>query len=258
MKTTLPLNFLIVLALLIGATPVQLNACGCGEFPTFCERAVDHEKLLVRVIDHQIATYAGGFEEFFTQVEVLMDLDQGGYADTISLVNQNGVNCNADIFNWPTGDSLIISLPFAEIASWPEELSNVPAYSSYDLVGCGTYFLAVENGRLGGGAAEQVDLAAFISDPFNNCPILNATEEADPFSAIQLTPNPVQEELRVLNLTSTEIQFELYTIDGRPVHSIDLRAKQVGTFPMSDLPAGVYIVRQIADRQEQSQLIIKH
>ncbi|MEL7248881.1 MAG: T9SS type A sorting domain-containing protein [Bacteroidota bacterium] len=258
MKTTLFLPSLIFFIVLLVGTPAQLSACSCGEFPTFCERAVDHDKLLVRVIDHQIATYTSGFEEFFTQVEILMDLDQGGYADTISLVNQNGVNCNADIFNWPLGDSLIVSIPFAEIASWPEELSNAPTHASYDLVGCGTYFLAVEDGHLGGGEVELVDLAAFIADPFNNCPILNSTEEVDPFGAVQLTPNPVKEELRVLNLTSTSIQFQLYTIGGQPIHNIDLRAKQVGTFPMSDLPPGVYIVRQIAELQEQSQLIIKH
>ena len=258
MKTTLFRNIAILFSLSAITLPVSLNACSCGELPTFCEEAVYHDKLLVRIVDHQVASYTDGFEEFFTQVEVLMDLDQGDYADTISLVNQNGVNCNAYIFNLPIGDSLIISIPFAEIASWPEELSNVPAYASYDLVGCGTYFLNVQNGRLGGGNAEIVDLSAFIADPFNNCPLINSTEEANPFGGVELTPNPVQEDLGVLNLTTAQIQFELYTIDGRPLHKIDLRAKQVGTLPMSELPPGVYIVRQIADLQEQSQLIIKH
>ncbi len=258
MKTSLFHSLIILSVLAIFATPLKLNACSCGEFPSFCERAIDYDLLLVRIIDHQMATYPDGFQELFTQVEVLIDRDQGEYADTISLVNQNGVNCNGDIFNLPAGDSLIVSIPFPEIASWPEELSNVPTYSSYDLFGCGTYFLRVENGKLGGGIAEIVDLSAFLVNPAGNCPVINSTDEANPFGAIQLTPNPVVEELRVLNLTSTQIQFELYTIDGRPIHSIDLRAKQVGTFPMSDLPSGVYIVRQIADRQEQSQLIIKH
>ena len=258
MKTTLfrVLPFLFTLGLF--STPTFLSACSCGEFPDFCEKAVDYDKLLVEVVDHQLSTYPGGQHEKFTLVKILVDIDQGGYADTISLINQNGINCNGDVFQRLAGDSLIISLRFAEVVSWPEELTNVPPHPSYDLFGCGTYYLEVQNGKLGGGDAEEVSLADFLTDPFNNCPIINSTSEANPFGEVQLSPNPVEEELHVYNLTSSHIQFHLYTIDGRPLETIELQAKQIGAFPMSDLPPGVYIIRQVADRSEQSRLIVKH
>lgn len=235
----------------------QIWACSCGGFPSFCEEAVFQNKILVEVIDHQIATYPGGFEEYFTQVKLLVDIDGAAYPDTISLVNQNGVNCNGDIFGMPSGDTLVVSLPYAEITSWPEELSNVPPYTTYDLFGCGTYFLEVNDGKLGGGNADVVNLTDFLNSPFSNCPFVNSTEEIDPFGLIQKGPNPVVDNLRLINFTEETVSFHLYSIDGKPLHLLELQTKQAGDLPMSDLPAGVYVLRQQAVLGEKSVLVVK-
>eukprot|EP00903_Cladosiphon_okamuranus_P000234 g234.t1 len=199
-----------------------------------------------------------GGREYFTQVRIILDMDGGGYADTLSLINQNGWNCNGDVYGLSAGDSLIVSLPYAEVTTWPEELEGVPPYPTFDLFGCGVYYLHVVDGILGGGEnQEAVQLEAFLNDPFNNCPIILSAEEADPFSAVEVGPNPVSEELQIINFTREEIYFELYTINGQPLSSLTLRADQVGKLPMEDLPAGVYILRQQAAQSEQSKLIVK-
>ena len=234
------------------------HACSCGEFPSFCGDAVYYNKLLVEIIDHRTATYSGGPGEYFTQVRIILDMDGGGYADTLSLINQNGWNCNGDVYGLPAGDSLIVSLPYAEVTTWPEELEGVPPYPTFDLFGCGVYYLHVVDGILGGGEnQEAVQLEDFLNDPFNNCPIVLSAEEADPFSAVEVGPNPVSEELQIINFTREEIYFQLYTINGQPLSSLTLRADQVGKLPMEDLPAGVYILRQQAAQSEQSKLIVK-
>ncbi len=247
---------LLTSLLLLGLSP-SLFACSCSEFPSFCTSPVFDDLLLVEVLGHQAALYEGFEQEYFTQVRVIRDLDGVGYADTISLVNQNGLNCNGDIYNTEIGDSVIVSLPFAEISEWPEELENVPPYPTYDLFGCGTYFLHVNNGWLGGGVMAEVRLDDFLNDPFNNCPVVSSTEEVESFSQVQVGPNPVHGELRIVNLSEVEIEFQLYTLQGQPLGSTTLQSRQADDLPMRDLPAGVYVLRQKAALAEQSRLIVK-
>lgn len=250
-----PFCFFTVL-LFLGLSP-SLFACSCGEFPSFCGSAVYEDMLLVEVLGHQAATYNGIEREFFTQVRIIQDLNAAGYADTLSLVNQNGLNCNGDVYNTTIGDSLIVSLRFAEISEWPEELENVPPYPTFDLFGCGRYFLHVNEGWLGGGAMAEVRLEDFLQDPINNCPIVNSTEEVESFDQVQVGPNPVNGELRIINLSEVEIVFQLYTLQGQPLEAITLKSKQADALPMSDLPAGVYVLRQKAVLGEESRLIVK-
>lgn len=254
---TIRRSYYLLSLLLIFGPSSSLLACSCGEFPSFCGKAVFFEKLLVEVVGHQAGIYNGYEQEYFTQVRVITDMDNAGYPDTISLVNQNGFNCNGDVYGTLIGDSLIVSLRFAEISQWPEELENVPPYPTYDLFGCGQYFLPVNDGWLGGGNSAEVRLEDFLADPVNNCPVVSSVEEVESLSQVQIGPNPVESELRIVNLSEVEIEFRLYTLQGQPVGATILQSKQAGDVPMSDLPAGVYLLRQKAALAEKSQLIVK-
>jgi len=59
---------------------------------------------------------------------------------------------------------------------------------------------------------------------------------------ISISPNPTTTEIKITNLSPTENQIRLFNLLGQQVKSIRVSNVQTTTIPVSDLPAGIYVV----------------
>lgn len=62
------------------------------------------------------------------------------------------------------------------------------------------------------------------------------------FSSISISPNPATSEIKITNLSPTENQISIFNILGQQVKSIGVSHVQSTILPVSDLPAGIYVV----------------
>lgn len=67
-------------------------------------------------------------------------------------------------------------------------------------------------------------------------------EEDTTQSEISLSPNPSTTEIKITNLSPTENQISLFSLLGQQVKSIRVSHVQSTILPVSDLPAGIYVV----------------
>jgi hypothetical protein len=236
------------------------SACSCAEFPPFCEEAIAHPKVLTEIVGHDYGFIDGQARVFYTNVKILVNLSSETFADTISMINQDGLNCNGSIFEFPVGDSVIISIPYEEVdlADWPDIVENAPVHTTFDLAGCGLFHLGVKDGLIGGGAMELVELERFLANPSGNCPTLVDVTEPNTLTAVTVAPNPVDELLRVSNNSPEDLQLVLINTKGQLQLSFELKANAAIDLPVPDLPSGSYILRQKALTGEHSILIMKH
>ncbi|PSR10432.1 MAG: hypothetical protein DA408_00400 [Bacteroidetes bacterium] len=257
MLTQIRYSFVLFLAFSLGVNQ-PLAACSCAEFPSFCTNAVFGRVFLGRVIDHQIGYYDGYEAAYFTTLEVIDPMQSEGLPDTLSMINQDGLNCNASIFDLLPGDSVVISLAF-DTYPWPEGYTGIPDYPTFDLFGCGVYHLVVNQGKLGGGTTNmmEVNLLDFLQNSTENCPILlNTTTPLNSYP-IKVGPNPVVDNLKLHNQNDRVIRYTLFDLLARPLRQDELPAGQETDIPFSDLPAGTYLLRIQGIKQEYNQLIIK-
>ena len=61
-------------------------------------------------------------------------------------------------------------------------------------------------------------------------------------STINIYPNPATNEIKITNLSPTENQISIFNLIGQQVKSIRVSHAQTTTIPVSDLPAGIYVV----------------
>lgn len=239
---------------------VSLSACSCGEFPTFCEKAVNYNLFLGRVVGQQLATpINGGLDGVFTNLEVINPMNSEGIVDTVSMINQDGFNCNGSIYNLAIGDTVVISIVDLENGfDVIEGYDNVPHHRKYNLFGCGTYFLEVINGQVGGITSNQiaVSLADFLLSPQENCPIVTSTE--NPLAgSIRLYPNPVVDQLRIQNQGETMINGSLTDLNGALIRQFRISAGDVEELPLSDLPSGTYVIRLDDGLRSHSEMVVR-
>ena len=208
----------------------------------------------------------------FAIEEVLL----GRYGEeNISLVGQNGFNCNGPYERLETGEELIIV--FGENEFWRDygrdSLNNPYPVSVFP--GCGESYLKVVGSEAVGQVTEELLSVRLTSvgDQLAEClpadhPLLTEGEpevvvgEA-PF-AISVYPNPAQGRFTVLADATARVRLvELYTIRGRFVGSVTPSCRAADgcpewpvEVPVPNLPAGVYYVVVWAEKASVRQKIV--
>ncbi|GDX52811.1 hypothetical protein LBMAG27_18580 [Bacteroidota bacterium] len=66
--------------------------------------------------------------------------------------------------------------------------------------------------------------------------------EIDKTNSITISPNPATTKIKITNLSPTENQISIINLLGQQVKSIRVSHVQSTTIPVSDLPAGIYVV----------------
>jgi len=239
----------------------EILACTCGPInPPFCEEAVNHNLFMARIIEQQEAVYDENYSTYFTNVEIIDFMNTTGVPDTVSMINSDGLNCNAYIFDLAIGDTLIISIRGTEVIELynPEDFTNYPTFNTYNLYACGRYYLEVQDGKVGGMSENQdiIELADFLANPQENCPQITRTE--NPLAGqLEIYPNPVQEQLFINNQAEEQINGTLFDINGVAVRPFKIGPQQQEQLPVDDLPAGTYLLKLSDGIYEHSRVIIR-
>lgn len=261
MKNFTPL-FTLILAFTL--QPISsVFACTCGELnPTFCEEAVNYNLFMARIIEQQESVFIDDptYRLFFTNVEIIDFMNTTGVPDTVSMINADGLNCNDYIFDLALGDTLIISLRGTEVTELyiPENFENYPTFNTYNLYGCGKYYLEVHDDKVGGMVENQevIELSDFLANPQENCPQITSTE--NPLAGqLEVYPNPVKEYLYINNQAEGKVSCTLFDINGIAVSQFNIWPGQQEKLPLDNVPAGSYLLKMSDGTYEHSRVIIK-
>lgn len=73
-------------------------------------------------------------------------------------------------------------------------------------------------------------------------PVSTGIDELSIYNQIKISPNPATTEIKITNLSPTENQISIINLLGQQVKSIRVNNVQSTILPVSDLPAGMYVV----------------
>lgn len=117
--------------------------------------------------------------------------------DTISVLGQDGLNCNESLFYFEVGDTVVLALNYYGGGWHPIDISP---HRIYDLSGCGRFFLHYSAGNIVGPIRPNVNSEPFpdFKDGLETCILLTDTEEAPAEDVlVDLFPNPASDQLNL-------------------------------------------------------------
>ncbi len=194
MKKVLPALFLALF--LTGINQAAL-ACSCifvSDY--FCPSVrVNTEIVVGRVLNNYVA---GPNQAPLMDIEVIEWLKtEDPSPDTISVLGQDGLNCNESLSYFSAGDSVVLAV-FGYGGGWhPVDISP---HRIYNLSGCGRFFLFFSEGNIVGPIRENVSSEPYevFKSGLEACILLTATEETPEASAqVNIFPNPATHLLNI-------------------------------------------------------------
>jgi len=189
----------LLLALSLTAFLPKAQACSCIYLSDyFCPSVYDGNSIILGVV---LNKYLAGPNQAplmdIATIEWLKTEDPT--QDTISVLGQDGLNCNESLFYFSPGDTVVLAL-YGYGGGWhPVDISPYPIYN---LSGCGRYFLSYSLGNVVGpirsGVAAQPleDFKAGLEE----CIALMVTgvdELIQNDQLIPISPVPASEELYI-------------------------------------------------------------
>lgn len=256
MRYLIPLLFLLL--------PAAGRACSCIYTDNFCKYSANYfewtqdSTLVARVKFTRFRDAAGQSGYFplydFTITEVLAG--NGPRAgDRISLLGQDGANCNGGISDPRSGQEFVLffaSRPDSYFSAYGIENVDNP-YPIYDLPGCGVSVLPLRNGRVSGAIAQGVRTLSYaeFKEQLHLClPEKYREPEPDlgpwPFSVGAIvSPNPARDRFVVaLSAPAAIYNVSLYDMVGRLItrESLDGEVITEHTLTVAGLPSGVYVL----------------
>lgn len=252
MKKWLPA---VVCILLMGHARVA-DACSCIPSYTFCA-SISPNNIIVtaKVIDIYEVGVQGQITPPLMDIVIQDRLFLDFPTDTITMIGQDGFNCNAGFYNIEVGDLLIIA--FNDQTSW---WYNVPAphpYSTYNLWGCGVFYLEINDDNVNGAITEGVDQQPFSEfvehlDQCLNVTSLNNPEEL----SYTFVPNPTSDLVTVQFEQPIEVQIALYSLSGALLQ----RKEEFGNSIVLDFgnyAPGMYLMVVEGNGQRRTEKLVK-
>lgn len=232
-------------------------ACSCAEPPQdFCS-SVDADKyiLTAKVIKKYEVGEPGGWQIPMMDVQVMDYLHQDLGVDTIAIIGQDGVNCNAGIWEFAVGDVLIMAL--FDYGSWFYPFPEPNNHLKRDLFGCGLYHLRVVNDVVTGQitpTTSQQSYGDFISnlDQCLNVSTINYLTKGN----LNLLPNPTSGSV-FLPADLVYESLEVYAITGALLRRRPYEAGDNGQIDLSALAPGVYIIVIRKDGKNYNGRVVK-
>lgn len=258
--------FLLTLFFFLSA---PARACSCVYTDNFCEYLADYqvwdagENLVVvaRVTLTEFRQPQPGFPLFDFRIE---DILSGEYEQPfVSLLGQDGANCNAGGGDLEPGDELILFFSKRGYFS-ARGYQDVPNdYPIYDFIGCGVSYLHVSGLAVTGSVTSTVNRTGLNSliGLLRECGPLVASIPVAP--ALKIYPNPTRNWVNV-ELEDPETRVEavhLYDIHNRQINNT-FNWPRIADAPtlgrrvrVADLPPGVYVLVVRTDRGDVSQRV---
>ncbi len=239
---------LLLLCLPLAFAPVRALACLCNRNPeTFCE-SVDTFYTVLQVRLLALHNDAGHHYLPLADVEISRQL-AGAFApdrDTISLLQQDGLNCNDSWEGFDIGQEFILAI-VQDPSEWvSDSIQQLLPYPLYDLRDCGHFYLFIDGEEVSGpirpGVAEE-SLSDFLQR-LEACSGLVPTPTGEPGDGeVRLYPNPAYGQVRLeLPEGMTPLRLELYAATGQRLGEWAVAAPPF-ELPVDRLPAGLYYLR---------------
>ncbi|MCB0637197.1 MAG: T9SS type A sorting domain-containing protein [Lewinella sp.] len=243
----------LLILLLLAALPATLLPCSCAPFPdTFCEVLQGNEILITGEVLSKYVRYQDGNPDNWSVplMDVKIETTLAGEPlgiDTISLVGQDGLNCNAWIGDFEMGQRLLIAIPAWSLGStnWYPDFP-LPNHRAFPLFGCGQYFLNLSaNDQLSGPIRPGVnvlDLSTFISE-LDQCLLGTATVE-NQRERLRVFPNPATDRITLDYQAEQPSVWQVFHAQGQLLETLRLEgAGQQQEIDIAHWPAGVYWLR---------------
>lgn len=204
------------------------NACSCGAPVTFCEGS---SQTYSNIGLFKIISFSSN--STFMDV-VLLDSIYGDFpSDTITVVGQDGLNCNATLNFFNVGDSLVLNL-FTR-----DDSMN----STMDLIACFFSSLTYSNDVVTGMIEPGVQTKSYqdFKKDIDNCLLMVNTQQIEGETWI-IYPNPVHDffEIKTDNFI---LDISIFNTSGQVVMNLSGINERNKIVAVSELERGVYIIR---------------
>lgn len=171
---------------------------------------------------------------YHMDVQVVENLQHTLPETDITILGQDGLNCNEWLGHFEAGKTYILAL---SASFWEEGV--------YDLSGCGRFWLPVADGIVQGNINEgtpQQDYEAF-KQSLAQCAGITPTESPE-LASIHLFPNPTAGMLFLNGLEpGAALGYGLYTLTGQMLRSGNIQGGPSPGLLLAGLPPGVYLLR---------------
>lgn len=171
---------------------------------------------------------------YHMDVEVVDNLQNTLPDNEITILGQDGLNCNEWLVPFSEGGFYILAV---YKSGWEE--------GTYDLNGCGRFWLPVNGGQVEGNISEQLleQSYAEFKQQVAQCAGLTPAEEPDPASLL-LYPNPTSGALFIDGLATGEsMAYTIYNCHGQLLRAGQVTPNSFPNLSLAGLPEGVYLLR---------------
>lgn len=224
------------------------QACSCIAIsdyfcPTVSWVNANGNPLNVYVAQVKVASVYG----YYMDVQVVENLQNALPVPEITILGQDGLNCNEWIGHFEPGKSYVLAI---NESGWQEGV--------YDLSGCGLFWLPVIDGQVQGNIAEDIQEQSYeaFRQGFAQCAAITSTEEPG-LAALRLFPNPTSGELYVGGLEAgTSVDYALYSLTGQILQAGKFHNGASPSLSLQGLPAGVYVLRLQAGKAVLSRRVL--
>ena len=253
----------LILILLSSWTPG--TACSCYYTAHFCDYAAQYfewtegRSVVARATFNDYKNGDRSGQGFFPLYDFTLTGVYAGDAragDRISLLGQDGGNCNGWLNEPRAGEEFIIlyaNRPDTFMSYYSQVEVDNP-YPIFDMPGCGPSALPLRNGMVSGDIAAGVvrmDLPSFIARLYQDCLSeyvpAGGTPSGPDLLRVNATvsPNPTRLAVQVQFAEAASIYaVGLYDMLGRRIYYEDLRGEVIREYriPVAGLAAGVYVL----------------
>lgn len=236
--------------------PRVVDACSCIPSYTFCS-SISQSNIIVtaKVIDIYEVGVQGQITPPLMDIVIQDRLFLDFPTDTITMIGQDGFNCNAGFYGIEVGDLLIIA--FNDQVSW---WYNVPAphpFSTYNLWGCGVFYLEINDDKVNGAISEGVNQQPFneFVEHLDQClNITSVNEQTD--LKYSFVPNPTSDLVTVQLEQPIDIQVAIYSLGGTLLQ----RKEELGNSIVLDLgnyAPGMYLMVVTCNGRRRTEKLVK-
>lgn len=235
------------------------NACSCWPVSEyFCPSITNDQSEIVTVkVLKRYGNVIYPYDDFM-DVEIIDRLKSNISVDTITIIGQDGVNCNQTLYDFLPDDLLVLSFyePY-----FPHSFDSLFVYPLFDLSFCGRYYLQVEGDEVVGPIRPGVDhqpYNEFVADIGSCIDLVLSTDKPGEQESFSLYPSPAQSVVTVeLPHFSANWRYQIFTMDGQMLSQA--RIEQSEQFPVnvSALASGVYIMVISDGEKSYTQRFIK-
>jgi len=248
------MKYLVALLLLL---PTFAQACDCGLVENFCEYADNYFEWTegqtvvarARLKNFRTPDVNGNLPLFDF---VLTEIISGEYSgsSTVSLLGQDGGNCNGPLEDIFVGGEYIIFFPKSDRFSsaygiQPGDFTN--PFPIHDLPGCGPATLAISSNRVSGPITAGINSLSYeqLVLQVRECVGEEYTFDNPALSQpidLEIFPNPASESFTICLPATPIYDISLYDLSGRLIsrENLDGTPIEQHNVNVNQLPAGVY------------------